>query len=120
MTAQEAEAAVEAVARAIANELLSQDYENSPVPDEWGMTLPYLDQGEVDFSKVARAAIAAYEATLRPAVQSLEAELAEVRANVASIDQQVSHGKIGDWSIALTEIRKIARAILRPQPVTPE
>jgi hypothetical protein len=35
-----------------------------------------------------------------------------LREALEAIDQHVSHGKLGDWSIALNEIRKIARRAL--------
>lgn len=38
--------------------------------------------------------------------------IAKMRATLARIDEQVSHGKMGDWSIALTNIRSIVREVL--------
>jgi hypothetical protein len=49
---------VEAVARAIAREILEQDgHDNFNLKDD--LKIEWLDQGEVDFARVARAAIAA-------------------------------------------------------------
>ena len=51
---------IERVARAINDELCRQDYDGGfNYPEPWDMMTPYLDQGEVDFAKVAEAAIAA-------------------------------------------------------------
>ena len=50
---------VERVARAIAKDIDRQDCDSWTPDDDWDFTMPYLDQGEVNFLEVARAAIAA-------------------------------------------------------------
>lgn len=49
---------VNSVARAIADAILEQDM-CDPVRLDWDNRLPWLDQGETDFTKVAQAAIRA-------------------------------------------------------------
>ncbi len=112
---QEAEAAVARVREAIMREIEEQD----------GFI--------ADSEPLARAAIAAYEATLRPAVQSLEAELAEVRSTVVAFAAPWAVNYAKDMDLAPGELHpahydilekcgarmdSFRRAILRP--VTPE
>lgn len=60
---------VEAVARAILKEIISQDYMQDAVDGaallSADLKIDYLDQGEVDFGKVARAALSALPDTGR-------------------------------------------------------
>lgn len=51
--------AVRRMARATCNSIVQQDDEGFEVQDDWGGTIAYLDQGEVDFIQVATAALAA-------------------------------------------------------------
>lgn len=47
-----------------------------------------------------------------PANARLIAAAPDLLGALRKIDAQVSHGHLGDWSIALGEIRKIARAAI--------
>ena len=47
------------VALAIAKDIDRQDYDSWTPEDDWDFTMPYLDQGEVNYLEVARVAIAA-------------------------------------------------------------
>ena len=55
------EAMVGRVARAIAKELSDQDYGVWVPPQDWDMKWSYVDQGEVDFAGLSRAALAAIQ-----------------------------------------------------------
>ncbi len=48
---------IEAAARAIANDIAGQEDPRFKVPDVWDLTLPWLDQGTVDFRLTATAVI---------------------------------------------------------------
>ena len=58
---------IEEMARGIAEAILSQDMNDGPLPEGWGMKVSWLDQGETDFAPVAQAALAAHNAAIEAA-----------------------------------------------------
>lgn len=68
-------------------------------------------QGECDDHGLVQA-FARHRTDRDEALSRLEAEKRELVEALEKIDREVSHGKMGDWSLALRSIRETCRSTL--------
>ncbi len=80
---------IEAAARAIANDIAGQEDPRFKVPDVWDLTLPWLDQGTVDFRLTATAVID----LIAPEIAQIEAENARLQDGVVTALADLNNGE---------------------------
>jgi hypothetical protein len=100
MTDTHTEALVERVARAIAGELGKQDF-GEPFELKDDLKVAYLDQGEVDFGLVARAAIEALPARnderalkLVKALRGIQSITKEAGSDLDTVSLIIAHDEV--------------------------
>jgi hypothetical protein len=84
-------------------------YHESDASPRNGVVAVHEDDAE-DFSPACFDDLAREH--LQATITRLEADIVGLREALAYIDQQVSHGNLGDWSMALAHIRRRAREAL--------
>ena len=116
---------VERVARAIAKDIDRQDCDAWAPADDWDFTMPYLDQGEVNYLEVARAAVAAMGpgANCRTGAAMMD-DMAEAKRIAAGLSkaqlEYIQFGPYPHWTLttrALTTKRLLTKT--GPPALTP-